>query len=129
MASTNPDDYLVLHSRERLAADGAPALTERFLSHLDRSASSTSSAAPPTLTPDEARARLVAEHPKWWECVELCCQKGLTEREAAAWIGVSPALAHRRKARGLERLAAWCGQDDAGDVALLLRHRRPSWAS
>jgi len=36
MTPTTCDDYIVLHHRDRLAADGTPALVERFLTLLDR---------------------------------------------------------------------------------------------
>jgi len=124
------EDFTALHDRRVTDADGTPGLRGRFIAYLDRrlSAADTEEDAPAVqaLTLDEACARLEAEYPVWWEAVDLCCRQALTEREAAAQLGVSPALAHRRKAAGLGRLTTWCEIDDAGDMALLLSHRHPS---
>ncbi len=128
MRGDTAEDFAVLHDRRVMDADGTPGLRGRFIAYLDRrsavAAAEEDAPAVQALTLDEACARLKAGHPLWWECVDLCCRQGLTEREVAVRLGVSPALAHRCKAAGLGRLATWCEIDDAdgpGDVALLLR--------
>ncbi len=118
-------DFIAPHARG-LGEDGRPAQRERFLAYLDRPSATVATS---TLTLDDGCTRLAAEHPTLWTAVEMCCRQGLTERETAARLGVSPALAHRRKAAGLRQLAAWCNIKDAGDVALVLQHGRPSRAS
>ncbi len=72
--ATHPDDYIVLHSRDRLADDGVPVLTERFLSYLDRRrARGQRTAAPGSgLTRDEGRLRLGDKYPDLAACVERC---------------------------------------------------------
>ncbi len=121
------EDFTALHDRRVMDADGAPGLRGRFVAYLDRglSAVAAEEAAPAEedvqeLTLDEACARLAVEYPVWWEAVDLCCRQGLTERDAAPRLGVSPALVHRRKAQGLAHLAVWCAAA-ADDMALLLR--------
>ena len=128
---TSAPDIMRLHVRDRLAADGTPAMTERFLSRLDRCLAASrgtreDAAAAQPLTLTEGLARLQAERPVWWECVELCCRQGLTERATATAVGVSQALVHRRKVAGLTHVAAWCALDvdDVADrlTALATRH-------
>lgn len=117
-------------SRPRPIFPSSPS--EAFTTYLDRrlaDAAREDGAARLAITLDEACTRLAVERPIWWECVDLCCRQVLTERDVAARLDVSPALAHRRKVRGLEQLAVWCDVEDAGIVALLLRHRRSSRAS
>ncbi len=70
---TRPDDYIVLHSRDRLANDGVPVLTERFLSLDRRRARGQRTAVPGSgLTRDEGRLRLGDKYPDMAACVERC---------------------------------------------------------
>ncbi len=56
----------------------------------------------------DAYVRLRAENPPMAESVCLCLSEGLTQRAAAARIGVSAKTVNLRRAAGLERIASWC---------------------
>jgi len=97
------EDFTALHSR-RLDADGCPALREDVLNVLNRREASVGDATPtdpPTLASSAALARLTAEHPQWAECIDLCCVQGLTQRQAAAQLGVSQPTVHDRLRKGM----------------------------
>ncbi len=130
MTPTSSDDYIVLHSRDRLADNGTPAFTERFLSHLDRlshpgaprphAARSGTPAVPLTLA--EGLARLAMEYPMLATAVQHCCIQGQTQRAAALTLGIDPTTARRRRRQGIAQLVVWCGlceqqvKDALGDV-------------
>ncbi len=112
--STEPDDFTGLHTR-RLGADGRPALREDFLTHLNRRGAGAGDATPadaPTLASSATFARLKVEHPAWAQCVDLCCVQGLTQRQAAAQLGVSQPTVHERLVKGLDALDR-CQRQDA----------------
>lgn len=123
MPDSTPEDFLHLHARSRVAADGAPALTERFVTHLEAQVRGAEVAddTGPRLSLDRAWRRLLAEYPVEAETLDLCGRQGLTERAAAAQLGISPTLAHRRKAAGLGKLALWT-RCDAALIRVLLPH-------
>ncbi len=113
MTTTSPDDYSTLHSRRRLADDGAPALTERFVSYLDgRRARAECTAVPGDgLTLGEGRTRLGVEYPDLAACVERCCvgPARMTTRDAAAALGLSAATVCNRRRQGVAQLIIWTG--------------------
>jgi hypothetical protein len=113
--SQHPDEegFTILHSRCRLANDGAPAMTERLLSYLDgRRARAQRTVVPGDgLTLDEGRRRLGDEYPDLAACVERCCvgPSRMTTREAAAALGNSPATVCNRRRAGVAQLVIWTG--------------------
>ncbi len=113
MTPTSPDDYSALHSRGRLADDGAPALTERFLSYLDGRRAHVESTPVPAagLTLNEGRRRLGDEYPDLAACVEHCCvgPARMTTRDAAAALGLSAATVCNRRRQGVAQLVVWTG--------------------
>jgi len=110
MTVTNPDDYSVLHSRDRLADDGTPALSARFLRYLDGDPGATRPGNPVVpLTLDEARARLAQEYPELAAAVDLCCVEGQTVRGAATVLGIDYTTVHKRRRQGVAQLAIWTG--------------------
>lgn len=121
------EGFTVLHSHTRMAADGAPALTERFLSYLDarppRSHRVTLPAGGLTggLTLAEGRRRLGDECPDLAACVDRCCvgPRRQTTRAAAATLGLSAATVCNRKRLGVAQLVIWCGvRQDILEAAL-----------
>ncbi len=108
---TTAPDVLRLHVRDRLAADGTPALSERFLSRLDRCLAATRQAAPAAqpLTLNEGLARLQQECPLLAATVDLCCIRGQTQRAAALTLGVDQTTAGRWRRTGVAQLVVWCG--------------------
>jgi len=123
MTTTSPDDYSTLHSRDRLADDGAPALTERFLSYLDarRTRADQTPVPAAALTLDEGRRRLGDEYPDLAACVERCCvgPMRMTTRDAAAALGISAATVCTRKRTGVAQLVVWTGLREETVVAAL----------
>jgi len=107
MTTTSPDDYTVLHS-QRIADDGAPALSSRFVRYLDGGPGATRLGTPPVpLSLDEARALLAQEYPELAAAVALCCVEGHTARVAARILNVTADLVYTRKRAGLAQLAVW----------------------
>ncbi len=130
------DDFLRLHAR-RLAADGAPAMAERFLSRLDRcladvSGGSTGPRRPGTLavplTLAEGLARLHWEYPTLFVCVERCSIEGQTLRTAAAGLGVCHRTVRERMVAGVAQLVIWTEIPEA-NVAAALRQLSTSSAA
>ncbi len=113
MTTTSPDDYSALHSRGRLADDGAPALTERFVSYLDgrRARAERTSVPGDGLTLGDGLTRLGDEYPALAACVERCCvgPARMTTRDAAAALGISPATVCNRRRAGVAQLVIWTG--------------------
>ncbi len=107
MITTSPDDYTVLHS-QRLADDGAPALSARFVRYLDGDPGATRLGTPPVpLTLDQARARLAQEYPELAAAVSLCCVEGHTARVAVQLLNGTAGQVYTRKRAGLAQLAVW----------------------
>ncbi len=106
----SPDDYIVLHHRDRLAADGAPAMAERFLSRLDRCLAATreDAAAAQPLTLIEGLARLHQEYPALATAVDQCCVQGQTLRAAAVDLGIDHCTVHKRRRQAVAQLVVWC---------------------
>ncbi len=130
MTPTSPDDYSALHSRRRLADDGAPALTERFVSYLDgRRARAECTAVPGDgLTLGEGRTRLGDEYPDLTACVERCCvgPARMTTRDAAASLGLSAATVCNRRRQGVAQLVVWTGlrEETVGEALAYVDNRR-----
>jgi len=133
------EGFTVLHSHTRMAADGAPALTERFLSYLDARPPRSHRVTLPAgglmgglmggpmggpmggLTLAEGRRRLSDEHPDLAACLERCCvgPRRQTTRAAAATLGLSAATVCNRKRLGVAQLVIWCGvRQDILEAAL-----------
>ncbi|MDQ2829441.1 MAG: hypothetical protein M3Y74_10375 [Chloroflexota bacterium] len=110
---TDEEGFTALHSRERLANDGAPAFTERFVSYLDsRRVRAECTAVPGDgLTLGEGRTRLGDEYPDLAVCVERCCvgPARMTTRDAAAALGLSAATVCNRRRQGVAQLVIWTG--------------------
>jgi len=107
MTTTSPDDYTVLHS-QRIADDGAPALSSRFVRYLDGDPGATRLGTPAVpLSLDEARSRLAQEYPELAAGVSLCCVEGHTARVAARLLHVTASQVYTRKRAGLAQLAVW----------------------
>jgi len=108
-------DAMRLHVRDRLAADGTPAMAERFVDYLDRplhpaaprlhAVRSGTPAVPLTL--DEALGRLTQEYPALAAAVERCCIEGQTLRAAAAGLGVCHRTVRERMIAGVAQLVVW----------------------
>jgi len=124
-------DVLRLHVRDRLADDGTPALSERFLSRLDRP-SRPDTACPcvpaprpgtPTvpLTLAEGLARLHREYPALAAAVDRCCVQGQTLRTAAADLGVCHRTVRERMVAGVAQFVIWTAIPEASIMAAL-RH-------
>jgi len=114
---TDPD-IMRLHVRDRLGDDGTPAMSERFLSRLDRcladvSGGSTGPQRPGTptvpLTLAEGLARLTQEYPALAAAVRRCCIEGQTLRAAARALGIDHCTVHKRRRQGVAQLVVWCG--------------------
>ncbi len=132
MTPMAPDDYIVLHHRDRLADDGTPALVERFLTLLDRASrpadasGAQGSGRPGTpavpLTLAEGLARLGREYPALAAAVDRCCIERQTLRATAADLGIDHCTVHKRRRQGVAQLAIWCGlrerlvEDALGDA-------------
>ncbi len=122
-------DYIVLHHRERLGADGAPAFTERFLTYLDRPSHPAGprphAARPGTpavpLTLAAGLARLHRDYPALAAAVERCCIEGQTLRAAAAGLGVCHRTVRERMIAGVAQLVVWTEIPEASVMAAL-RH-------
>ena len=110
---TDEGGFTVLHSRDRLADDGTPALSARFLRYLDgRRARAERTRVPGSgLTLDEGLRRLGVEYPDLAACVERCCggPARMTTRDAAAALGLSAATVCTRKRAGVAQLVVWTG--------------------
>ncbi len=113
--ATDPD-IMRLHVRDCLSDDGTPALSERFLSRLDRCLADVSegSAGPRRpgtpavpLTLDEALGQLAQEYPSLAVAARLCCIEGQTLRAAAAGLGVCHRTVRERKVAGVAQLVVW----------------------
>ncbi len=86
---TDEAAFTALHSRDRLADDGTPALSSRFVRYLDGDLGATRHGTPPLpLSLDEARARLAQDYPELAAAVDLCCVQGRTLRAAAGVLHV-----------------------------------------
>ncbi len=120
------DDFLRLHVRDLLAADGTPVMAERFLSRLDHCLAATrgtredAPAAQP-LTLDEGLARLAREYPALATAVNRCCVQGLTLRVAAADLGVCHRTVRERMVAGVAQLVIWTEIPETSVMAAL-RH-------
>ncbi len=125
---TDEGGFTVLHSRRR-ADDGAPALTERFVSYLDgRRARAERTPVPGGLTLDEGRRRLGDEYPDLAACVEHCCvgPARMTTRDAAAALGLSAATVCNRRRAGVAQLVVWTGlrEETVGEALAYVDNKR-----
>jgi len=136
--ATDPD-IMRLHVRDRLAADGTPAMAERFLSRLDRcladvSGGSANPRRPGTpavpLTLAEGLAQMHQEYPALATAVDRCCVQEQTLRAVAADLGIDHCTVHKRRRQGVAQLAVWCGlreqavEDALGSVDRRLSRRK-----
>ncbi len=114
--NSTADDCIVLHSRHCLAENGAPAMTERVLSFLNRGSAPSVARPGLGLTLDEARDRLAREYPSLSAAVERCCvgSPRRTLRAAATELGVRHRTVREWKLKGVAQLVIWCGlhEDD-----------------
>jgi len=106
--TTDEEGFTVLHSRDRLADDGTPALSARFVRYLDGDLGATRHDTPPVpLTLDEARALLAQDYPELAAAVALCGVQGHTARVAAQLLNVTAGQVYTRKRAGIAQLAVW----------------------
>jgi len=106
--TTDEEGFTALHSRDRLADDGTPAISSRFVRYLDGDRGATRHGTPPVpLSLDEARARLAQDYPELAAAVSLCCVQGHTARVAAQLLNVTAGQVYTRKRAGLAQLAVW----------------------
>lgn len=117
---TDEAAFTALHSRDRLADDGTPALSSRFVRYLDGDLGATRHGTPPLpLSLDEARARLAQDYPELAAAVDLCCVQERTLRAAAGVLHVCHRTVRERKVAGVAQLIIWCGLSEAQvDAAL-----------
>jgi len=116
MARRTAEDFLRLHTRQ-LDADGTPHTIDALLRSIDEGdlreiPRAQPAAGRPPLTMEDLRAAwrtLTETSPKAARAVALYYHGGLTDREVAEAVGVSPGLANRRKQRGVAAWAAVCG--------------------
>jgi len=120
-------DIMRLHAGDLLAADGTPAMAERFVDYLDcplhpagprpHAVRPGTPAVPLTLA--EGLALLAREYPALAIAVRQCCVQGQTLRTAAADLGVCHRTVRERKVAGVAQLVIWTEIPESSVVAAL----------